>query len=235
MNTTHFERLGHRYFAFVASAFVASLIISNVAAQKLIPVGPFIFSGGIFLFPVTYIFGDCLTEVYGFARARQIIWAGFASNILMALFLAMVVALPPAPGWPNQEAFATTLAQVPRIVLASIVGYWAGEFANSIVLAKMKLATKGKHLYLRTIGSTIVGQAFDTLLFVIIAFWGSIPTVILVQTIWSGYLFKVLYEAAATPITYIIVRWLKQKEGLDFFDTGTKFNPFSIRVTEERR
>jgi uncharacterized integral membrane protein (TIGR00697 family) len=227
--THHTTPAGHRYFAFVASAFVATLLISNIAAQKLIPIGAFVFTGGILLFPVTYIFGDVLTEVYGYARARQIIWAGFGANLLMAAFLALVVALPPAPGWELQEAFAAALGLVPRIVGASVVAYWIGEFANSFVLAKLKIRTKGRYLWTRTIGSTLIGQALDTVVFVLIAFGGIMPASLLVTVAWSGYLFKVAYEAAATPLTYLIVAWLKRREGVEVFDYETNFTPFTLR------
>ena len=220
---------GHRYFAFVASAFVATLLISNIAAQKLILLGPFVFAGGILLFPVTYVFGDVLTEVYGYARTRQIIWAGFAANALMAAFLALVVALPPAPGWELQAAFASALGLVPRVVAASILGYWAGEFANSFVLAKLKIATGGERLWLRTIGSTVVGQGIDTVLFNVIAFAGVLPAPVLLTAVWSSYLFKVLYEAAATPLTCVVVKRLKSAEGVDVYDRDTAFTPFSLK------
>lgn len=220
---------GNRYFALVGVIFVATLLISNIAAQKLIPVGPFIFTGGILLFPVTYIFGDILTEVYGYARARQVIWAGFGANILMAAFLSLVIALPPAPGWELQESFAAALGLVPRVVAGSIIAYGVGEFANSFVLAKMKLLTDGKYLWTRTIGSTLIGQALDTTLFVLIAFAGVFPGGLLFKAIWSGYLFKVTYEALATPITYAIVGWLKRAERTDVFDRTTRFTPFSLK------
>jgi queuosine precursor transporter len=220
---------GQRYFAVIAATFVATLLISNIAAQKLIPMGPFVFTGGILLFPVTYIFGDILTEVYGYARTRQIIWAGFGANVLMASFLGLVVALPPAPGWPLQEAFASALGLVPRIVAASIIAYWIGEFANSFVLAKLKVRTEGKHLWARTISSTLVGQALDTVVFVFAAFGGVLPNSLLVRTTWSGYLFKVFYEVVATPLTYFIVGRLKRAEGVDVYDRKTRFTPFSLR------
>lgn len=224
---------GARYLVIIGSLFVATLLISNIAAQKLIPVGPFIFTGGVLLFPFTYIFGDVLTEVYGYARTRQVIWAGFAANGLMAAFLALVIYLPPAPGWPFQTEFATALQAVPRIVVGSIVAYWVGEFANSYVLAKMKVRTGGRLLWMRTIGSTIVGQALDTAVFLAVAFAGVLPGELLLRALWSGYLFKVLYEVAATPITYYIVHMLKRAEHVDVFDATTNFTPFSLRVDNE--
>ena len=223
---------GHRYFALVGSAFVATLLISNIAAQKLILLGPFVFAGGILLFPVTYVFGDVLTEVYGYARTRQIIWVGFGANALMAAFLGLVVALPPAPGWELQEAFASALGLVPRVVVASILGYWAGEFTNSFVLARLKVATNGKHLWMRTIGSTVVGQGVDTVLFTVTAFAGLLPASVLFTTIWSGYLFKVFYEVAATPLTYLVVNRLKAAEEVDVYDRETSFTPFSLAPTD---
>jgi uncharacterized integral membrane protein (TIGR00697 family) len=213
---------------FIACLFVAVLMISNIAAQKLFALGPFTFSGGILLFPISYIFGDVLTEVYGYARSRQVIWAGLVCNLLMAAFLWIVVQLPPAQGWPLQEQFATVLYLVPRVVVASTIGYWAGEFANSFVLAKLKVLTSGRFLWVRTISSTAIGQGVDTVIFVLIAFAGIFPQDLLVRAIWSGYLFKVLYEAVATPITYVVVRFLKRAEGIDVYDRETNFTPFRL-------
>ena len=221
---------GYRYFTIIAGIFVATLLVSNIAAQKLIPVGPFVFTGGILLFPVAYIFGDILTEVYGYAKTRQVIWTGFAANILMAAFLWLVVELPPAPGWDLQEEFSSALGLLPRVVVGSIVAYWLGEFSNSIVMAKMKVWTDGRLLWTRTISSTLVGQAVDTIVFVAIAFAGVLPTAVLVRAAWSGYVFKIAYEALATPITYGIVGWLKRVEGVDVYDRDTSLNPFAIRI-----
>lgn len=223
---------GHRCFAVVGAAFVATLLISNVAAQKLIALGPFVFAGAILLFPVTYVFGDVLTEVYGYARTRQIIWVGFGANALMAAFLALVVELPPAPGWALQEEFASALGLVPRVVAASILAYWAGEFANSFVLAKLKVATDGRRLWVRTIGSTLVGQGVDTVIFTVAAFGGVLPAAVLFTAVWSGYLFKVLYEVAATPLTYLLVNRLKAVEEVDVYDRETSFTPFSLAPSD---
>src|SRR3989338_6312072 len=161
-----------RYFSIISTLFVATIIISNTVATKLFSLGPLIFTGGVLIFPITYIFGDILTEVYGYARSRKIIWTGFIALIFMSLVYWIVGLLPPAPTWPNQEAYVAILGLVPRIVFASIIGYWTGSFANSFVLAKMKLLTKGKHLWTRTIGSTVVGEGVDSILFVSIAFYG---------------------------------------------------------------
>lgn len=217
-----------RYYSIISTIFVATLMISNIVASKLFSLGPLIFTGGILIFPITYIFGDILTEVYGYSRARRIIWTGFFSLIFMSLIFWIVGLLPPAPTWANQEAYIAVLGVVPRVVLASIIGYWAGSFANSFVLAKMKLLTKGKHLWARTIGSTIVGEGVDTSLFVSIAFYGTISGGILILAIISGYAFKVIYEIIATPITYKIVGFLKRAEGIDTYDNKTRFNPFSF-------
>ncbi len=222
------QSLNLKYFSIVSSIFVAVLLISNTVATKLFSLGPFIFTGAILIFPISYIFGDILTEVYGYSRSRRIIWTGFICLIFMSLVYWVVGLLPSAPGWPNQEAYLAILGIVPRIVLASIIAYWAGEFSNSFVLAKLKIVTQGKYLWTRTIGSTIVGEGVDTTLFVLIAFLGIFPTSLLLTAILSGYGFKVLYEIIATPITYRIVKFLKKAEGIDTFDHDTKFNPFKI-------
>ncbi len=219
-----------KYFDCVAVVFVAVLLISNIAAQKLFAAGPFVFTAGILVFPIAYIFGDVLTEVYGYQRARRVIWMGLLCNVLLVVVLQISIALPPADGWPLQEQFAAVLGYVPRIVVASVVAYWAGELSNSYVLAKMKVATGGAHLWARTIGSTVVGQAVDTTVFLAIGFWGTLPLKVLITALWSGYLFKVLYEVVATPATYAIVRWLKAREQVDVFDRSTHFTPFSLRV-----
>lgn len=217
-----------KYYDLVAIGFVVSLLLSNILAQKLFAFGPFTFTAGIILFPMSYIFGDVLTEVYGYKRCRRIIWSGFGANLLMVVVIAFAIWLPPAEGWPFQEQFASVFQMVPRMVIASIIGYWAGEFSNSYVLAKMKILTKGKHLWMRTIGSTIVGQAVDTTLFGIIAFIGVLPSDVIIKAIVSGYIFKVVYEAIITPVTYLVVRKLKQKEGVDVYDTDTNFSPFKL-------
>lgn len=217
-----------KYFSTISTLFVAMLMISNTVATKLFSIGPFIFTGGILVFPITYIFGDILTEVYGYSRSRKIIWTGFIALIFMSFIYWFVGLLPPAPNWPNQKAYLIILGLVPRIVLASIIAYWAGEFANSFVLAKMKIMTKGRHLWTRTIGSTIVGEGVDTTLFVLIAFYGVLSGGILTIAILSGYAFKVVYEIVATPITYKVVAFLKKTERVDYYDYNTRFNPFKI-------
>jgi uncharacterized integral membrane protein (TIGR00697 family) len=206
--------------------------MSNIAATKLIPVGPFVLTGAVLLFPFTYIFGDVVTEVYGYKKARQVIWTGLVASVFMAAFFAVVVHIPPAPGWPLQEAFSQIFSTVPRIVVASVIAYWAGEFANSYVMAKMKIATRGRFLWTRTVGSTLVGQAVDTLLFVAIAWSGILSEELIIRKVYSSYLFKVCYEVIATPLTYKIIAFLKRKEETDPFDTRTNFTPFAWKVNE---
>ena len=217
-----------KYFNIISSFFVATLLISNTVATKLFSLGPFVFTGAIFVFPISYIFGDILTEVYGYTNSRKIIWTGFFCLIFMSLVYWLVGLLPSAPGWENQQAYIAILGVVPRITFASIVAFWAGEFANSFVLAKIKIITSGKRLWMRTISSTVVGQGIDTTLFVFIGFFGLIPNSILFLVIISGYLFKVTYEVIATPITYKAVAFLKKKEGIDCYDYKTNFNPFKL-------
>lgn len=217
-----------KYYDIVGMAFVAVLLVSTIAAQKLFAFGSFTLTAGIIVFPFSYIFGDILTEVYGYAKARRVVWVGFLANIFLAVVCVIATALPPAPGWPFQEQFATVLTFVPRIVAASLLAYLVGEFVNSYVMAKMKIWTSGRHLWARTIGSTAVGQAVDTLVFVIVAFAGVLPLSVMIATMISGYLFKVAYEVLATPLTYLIVNKLKKAEGVDHFDIGTNFTPFKI-------
>jgi len=233
MLDTTYKNREYKYFTLLGGLFVAILLISNIAAQKLIAVGPFVFTGGVILFPISYIFGDVLTEVYGYKRSRQIIWAGFIGNAILAVFVWILIELKPAPGWQLQEPFEKILGLVPRIVLASIIAYWAGEFSNSFTLAKIKIWMSGKRLWIRTIGSTVVGEFVDTMLFVVIAFYGIFPGSLLVKTIFSGYIFKVLYEILATPLTYLLVNKLKRVEELDVYDKGTNFNPFILKINSK--
>jgi uncharacterized integral membrane protein (TIGR00697 family) len=216
-----------RYLDHLIHVFVVVLMISNLVGPKIVAVGPFRISGAQLLFPITYIFGDVFTEVYGYAASRRAIWTGFFASALLSVMGLITVALPPAPDWPNQEAFATVFHFVPRMVIASLLAYWAGEFSNAFVMAKLKLLTRGRHLWVRTIGSTVVGQAVDTTVVMVIAFGGSLSASLIATLIVSGYLGKVLYEAAATPLTYAVVNFLKRKEGVDVFDYSTNFNPFA--------
>lgn len=223
-------RSGPRYFDLVMATFVAVLLISNVASTKFLVFGPFTFDGGTLLFPISYIFGDILVEVYGYARARRVIWTGFALLFLMAGVFAVVGALPPAPGWEGQEAYIRILGATPRIVLGSLLGYAAGSFSNSYVMAVMKMLTRGRWLWTRTIASTMVGEGIDTLVFILVAFAGAQPWSTLWPVIISNYVFKTGFEALATPITYAVTDFLKRSEGLDVYDYGTNFSPFSLRL-----
>lgn len=222
-----------RYFDLALMVFVVVLLISNLIGQKICAVGPFRISGAQLLFPITYIFGDIFTEVYGYAGSRRAIWMGFFASALMALFGMIVVALPPAPEWPNQAAFETVFSFIPRMVAASLVAYWAGEFANSYVMAKMKVWSGGKHLWMRTIGSTAVGQLVDSAVIMTLAFAGRASVSTILNLIISGYLGKVLYEAAMTPVTYAVVNSLKRAEKVDVYDVSTNFSPFASGVEGE--
>ncbi len=213
-------------FAIISSLFVAVLIISNLASTKVVSVWGLIFDGGTILFPLSYIFGDILTEVYGYAKARLIIWLGFISLILMSLTFMIIQYLPAAADWQNQAAYESILGFVPRLVVASIVAYWLGEFVNSYILSKMKIKTQGKHLWARTIGSTIVGEAVDTVVFSIIAFVGVLSASTLVNLILTIYVMKVGIEVLFTPVTYKIVSWLKKAEAEEVYDNGVNYNPF---------
>lgn len=222
-------RIGEfKYLEPIAMFFVSILLISNVASTKMVNFGIFDFDGGTILFPLSYIFGDILTEVYGYKRTRRIIWMGFAMNILMSLIFIAVGALPASKDWPNQDAYMAILGLTPRIVLASVIAYFSGEFSNSYILAKMKIWTNGRFLWMRTIGSTLVGEGVDTLLFCMIAFYGVFPNDLLIAVIISNYIFKVGVEVLLTPITYGIVGFLKKREGVDVYDKGTNFNPFRL-------
>lgn len=218
-----------KYLDVITVFFVAFLLISNVVASKILVLGPLSIDGGGLLFPLTYIFGDILTEVYGYKRTRKAIWMGLGANLVMAATFMLVGILPPAPDWPYQDAYMTILGQSSRIVLASVTAYFIGEFINSFILAKMKIWTKGKLLWSRTIGSTIIGEAFDTTVFMIIAFWGVLPTDLFIAVGISGYLLKVAIEVLFTPFTYLIINFLKKKESEDYYDYKTDFNPFSVK------
>lgn len=220
----------YRYYEFVMAAFVCVILCSNlIGAAKIANVAGFSFGAGVLFFPISYIFGDVLTEVYGYARARRVVWAGFGAMIFASFMAWVVLALPPAAGWPHQAAYETVFAATPRIVLGSLVAFFCGELCNSFVLAKMKLATEGRHLWLRTIGSTIVGEGVDTLLFYPIAFYGLWSNELLLTVMMSNYAIKVCWEALITPFTYLAVNALKKAEGEDFYDRKTDFNPFSLK------
>lgn len=219
----------YRYLEVITGLFVAVLLISNIASTKFISFGPFDFDGGTLLFPLSYIFGDILTEVYGYARSRKVIWTGFIAALLMSLTFAAVAALPASAGSEAlNTAFNQLLGLVPRIVAASLIAYFAGEFANSYTLAKLKLLTNGRYFWMRALGSTLVGEGVDTLLFVVIAFVGVADAPPLLTLILSNYAFKLLVEAVLLPVTYGVVNLLKRAEQEDYFDRQTNFNPFAL-------
>jgi len=222
-----------RYYDILVSAFVAVLLISNIVAPKIVSIGGVEFSGAQILFPITYIFGDIFTEVYGYAGSRRAIWNGFFANALLAGLSLIIVAMPAAPGWPHQAAYQTVLGFIPRLVIASLIAYWVGEFVNSYVMARMKVLTGGKHLWMRTIGSTALGQAVDTVLVIVLAFGGIWPIDQMLRVIAAGYVGKVLYEIAATPVTYLVINALKRAEKIDIIDRNTDFNPFKTAIAEK--
>ena len=215
-------------FLALFAVFLTCLLASNIIAGKLIQVAGLVLPSAVILFPITYILGDVFTEVYGFARTRRVIWLGFAANALMSGVFVCAVALPPPPFFQGQAAYAAVLGTTPRIFVASLAAYWAGEFANAAVLSVLKKATGGRLLWMRTIGSTIVGQSLDTAIFISIGFVGLVETPVLLQMMAAQYLFKVAYEAVLTPVTYRVVRRVKRAEGVDVFDKGVTYNPFKL-------
>ncbi|MFL5521757.1 MAG: queuosine precursor transporter [Gemmatimonadales bacterium] len=227
-----------RYYEFVMVAFVVILVCSNligpakIAQLDLPVVGVLTFGAGVLFFPISYVFGDILTEVYGYARSRRVIWAGFAALFFASFMAWAVVALPPAPFWKHQAAYEVAFGAAWRISLASMIAYSCGEFVNSFVLAKMKIMTQGRHLWSRTIGSTVVGEGVDSLLFYPLAFWGTgiIPNEALPKVMLAQFVAKVTVEVLFTPVTYAIVGWLKRHEGVDYYDRDTRFTPFSLKV-----
>jgi uncharacterized integral membrane protein (TIGR00697 family) len=224
-------RRTYRYYDFVMAAFVTVLLCANViGAAKVAQLGSFKFGAGVLFFPISYIFGDVLTEVYGYARARRVVWAGFAALAFASFMSWAILAFPPAEGWPNQAAYDTVYGSTPRIVLASLVAYFAGEFCNSYVLAKMKVQTSGRFLWARTIGSTIVGEAVDSLIFYPLAFLGVWTSDLVVSVMLANYVLKVVWEAVMTPLTYRVVNFLKRAEHEDYFDRQTDFTPFSLQT-----
>ncbi|MDD5721325.1 MAG: queuosine precursor transporter [Candidatus Pacebacteria bacterium] len=218
----------YKYLGVISVFFVSILLISNVASTKILDFGLFTFDGGTLLFPLSYIFGDILTEVYGYKKGRSVIWLGFFMALLMSVIFIIVGKLPPAVGWDNQAAYDAILGLTPRIVIASLIAYLCGEFSNSYVLAKMKIWTNGKWLWTRTIGSTLIGELIDSTLFISIAFLGVLPNSLLFTLIISNYIFKTAVEVLFTPATYKVVKFLKREEGEDYYDKDTDFNPFRV-------
>ena len=217
-------------FVSFAALFVTCLLTANTMAAKLVTVGGVVLSAAIVIFPVSYIVGDVLTEVWGYGAARRVIWLGFGCNTLMVAAIWVGGELPAAPFWKGQAAYSEILGQTPRILLASFVAYLVGEFANSFVLAKLKILTHGRWLWTRTIGSTIVGEGVDSLLFYPLAFLGSWAASDVVQVMITNYVLKVAWEVAATPFTYRIVNFLKRAENEDYYDRNTNFNPFTLQA-----
>lgn len=221
----------YKYFDLIMAAFVCILLCSNlIGASKVAHVGGFTFGAGVLFFPISYIFGDVLTEVYGYARARRVVWAGFVAMIFASFMSWIVLALPPAEGWTAQPAFETVFGATPRIVIGSLVAFFCGEFCNSFVMAKMKVATKGNFLWMRTIGSTIVGELVDSAIFYPVAFYAIWPGSLLWKVMITNYLIKTGWEIVITPFTYLVVNALKRAEQEDFFDYKTDFNPFTLKV-----
>ncbi len=216
------------WFVVVVAIFITCLLIANIVAVKLVTIFGLTVPAGIIIFPISYICGDVLTEVYGFRRARQVIWLAFGCNLLAVAAIWVGGILPPAAFWDAQPAYQRILGFTPRLLLASFCAYLIGEFANSAVLAKMKVLTRGRMLWVRTIGSTFVGQGLDSLIFVTVAFVGIIPPADMVSAIVTQWLFKVAYEAVITPVTYAVVNFLKREEGIDVFDQDTSFNPLAL-------
>jgi uncharacterized integral membrane protein (TIGR00697 family) len=227
-----------RYYEFVMAAFVTVLICSNligpakIAQVDIALIGAVSFGAGVLFFPISYVFGDILTEVYGYARSRRVIWAGFAGLAFAALMAWIVVWLPPAPFWQNQAAYEIAFGSTWRIAAASLIGFLCGEFVNSFVLAKMKILMQGRRLWMRTVGSTVLGEGVDSLIFYPLAFWGSglIPDDKLPQIMLVQFISKVAVEVAFTPLTYAVVGWLKRAEQEDYYDRNTDFNPFTLKA-----
>ena len=214
-----------KYLPVLAGIFTGILVLSNILASKIVQIGPFVFDGGTLLFPLSYIFGDVLTEVYGYRQSRKVIWTGFAMLFVMTINIWIVGALPSEPSWTLQEAYNSLLLLMPRIALASIIGYFAGEYSNSVVLSKLKVRMQGRYLWVRTISSTLVGEALDSFLFVFIAFAGLYDIGILIVMALSNYVFKTAIEICFTPLTYLATNGIKKAEGIDTYDYDVKYNP----------
>lgn len=235
INSTPNLQRNYRYYELVMVGFVAVYLCSNLigpakAAQIELPLfGAFTFGAGVLFFPLSYVFGDILTEVYGYARARKVIWAGFGAMLFAAIMASVVVALPPANGWPNQSAYETVFGQTPRIVAASMVAYFCGEFVNSYVLAKMKIAAEGRRMGVRFVVSTVFGEGIDSLLFYPIAFYGVWGNDLLVSVMAAQWGLKVLVEVVMLPVTIAVVKMLKRAEAEDYYDHDTQFTPFSLK------
>ncbi len=216
------------WFVLIVAVFVTCLVVANIIAVKLIDIAGLVLPAAVIIFPVSYIFGDVLTEVYGYRQARRVIWLGFFCNLIAVAAIAIGHALPAASFWPDQQAYERVLGYSPRLLVASFVAYLVGEFANSFVLARMKIATRGRWLWARTISSTLIGEGLDSLIFITVAFAGTMPSDVFARTVINQWLFKTVYEILATPLTYLVVNFLKRKEGLDVYDHQTRFNPLLV-------
>jgi uncharacterized integral membrane protein (TIGR00697 family) len=229
------ERSNFKYYDYILGLFVAVLLISNIVSVKAVRIAlpglkwAFSFDGGTLLFPFSYIFADILTEVYGYERSRRVIWSGFAGLGLMAGLIWLVGIIPADPMWGQQQAYEAVLMTAPRIALASIIAYFAGEFTNSYILSRLKIITRGKWLWMRTIGSTLAGELIDSGIFVYLAFWGIWEQSLIFTVFISNYIFKTLYEIAATPLTYAATGWLKRVEQEDHYDYNANYNPFLLK------
>ena len=221
----------YKYYDMIMAAFCTVLICSNmIGAAKVVQLWGFTFGAGILFFPISYFFGDVLTEVYGYARDRKVIWTGFGALMFASVLATVVVAFPPAPGWPHQKAFEIAFGQAPRIALSSLCAFWCGSFANSVTLAKLKIKTEGRFLWMRTIGSTAVGELVDSMIFYPLAFWGIWSNDLVIKVMITNYLMKTLWEVIATPMTYKVVGFLKRVEHEDYYDRDTNFTPFSLEA-----
>ncbi len=216
------------WYVGISALFITCLITANILAVKLIAPWGFLLPAGVIIFPLSYLFGDVLTEIYGYQATRYIIWLGFFCNFLAVIAFYLGGVLPSASVWHDQSAYNIVLGATPRALLASFVAYLVGEFSNSFVLAKLKIATQGRWLWMRTISSTLVGEGFDSAIFISIVFWNVLPTSLIITAILTQWIFKVIYEVIATPLTYIIVNFLKRQEKVDVYDYHTNFNPFKL-------
>lgn len=224
-NNTLKKEAGGNLLPCISGLFVGILLLSNILSSKMVNIAGFSFDGGTLLFPLSYIFGDVLTEVYGYKASRKVIWTGFIMLCIMSANIYFVSILPPHPEWSYQGAFDSILLQMPRLAIASLMGYFLGEYSNSVILSKMKVLTKGRHLWMRTIGSTLIGELLDSVVFVLIAFAGLFDVATLINVMFSNYVFKTLIEVIFTPITYKVVFFVKEKENIDAYDYGVKYNP----------
>ena len=218
-----------KFYQLITALFVTCLVVSNIIAVKIGSFGGYFLPVGVILFPITYIIGDVLTEVYGYASARRAIWTGFFCNLIAVIAIYISIHVPSAPFFANQTSFEQILGFAPRLLFASFVAYLFGQFANSLVMAKMKIKTAGKHLWMRTIGSTIIGEGLDSVIFILIAFGGVIPSTVIGGLIMAQWVFKSLFEIVATPFTYWVINYLKKTENSDVYDKDTNFNPLSMK------